>query len=125
MTRRCEHAFRRLALGIRSKSCCMALLNTAHIMVGRSFFYDALLRVFQARLSSPTLVEDDLKTIDRVLDPESQTGAVADSTLGDLLRRMAYAQLPSRFYSVLQICAPLAVEAWLRGWHRSAGALLF
>jgi len=42
-------------------------------------------------------------------------------TLGDLLRRVAFAQLPSRFYGLLQLCVPLAGQLWLAGWHRSAG----
>lgn len=42
-------------------------------------------------------------------------------TLGDLVRRLAFAQLPSRFYAVLQLCVPLAAQLWLAGWHRAAG----
>ena len=44
-----------------------------------------------------------------------------DATLDVLLRRFAFAQLPSRFYLVLQVSAPLAIQAWQFGWHRTAG----
>lgn len=47
-----------------------------------------------------------------------------DPTLGALLQKIAYAEVPSRFYTVLQACAPLAIQAWLLGWHRTAGWLL-
>jgi hypothetical protein len=49
------------------------------------------------------------------------TLAHRDATLDVLLRRFAFAQLPSRFYSLLQVSAPLAVQAWTFGWHRTAG----
>lgn len=47
-----------------------------------------------------------------------------DPTLGALLQKVAYAEVPSRFYAVLQACAPLTVQAWMLGWHRTAGWLL-
>ena len=47
-----------------------------------------------------------------------------DSTLGALLERIAYAEVPSRFHTVLQACAPLAVQAWMLGWYRTAGWLV-
>lgn len=46
------------------------------------------------------------------------------ATLGDLVRRTAFAQVPSRFYGVLQFCTPLAVQLWRAGWHRTAGCCL-
>lgn len=49
--------------------------------------------------------------------------APRDATLDVLLRRFAFAQLPSRFYSLLQVSAPLAIQAWTLGWHRTAGWL--
>jgi hypothetical protein len=49
--------------------------------------------------------------------------APRDATLDVLLRRFAFAQLPSRFYSLLQVSAPLAIQAWQLGWHRTAGWL--
>ena len=49
--------------------------------------------------------------------------ARTNDTLGDILRRAAYAQLPGRFYGVLQLCAPLSVQLWLTGSHRIAGWL--
>jgi hypothetical protein len=51
------------------------------------------------------------------------SGANGD-TLGDLSRRTAFAQLPSRFHLGLQLCAPLAIQLWHGGWHRTAGWLL-
>jgi len=42
-------------------------------------------------------------------------------TLGDLLRRVAYAQLPSRFYATLQIGLPLAYQFWQWDQPRLAG----
>jgi hypothetical protein len=53
----------------------------------------------------------------------SQAGEIAGDSLTDLLRRLAYAQLPSRFHSVAQLGFPLAYQLWSWGWHRSAGWL--
>lgn len=49
--------------------------------------------------------------------------ASRNETLGDILRRTSYVQLPSRFYGVLQLCAPLSIQLWLAGSHRAAGWL--
>jgi hypothetical protein len=48
---------------------------------------------------------------------------VRELTLPELLKRVAYAEVPSRFYAVLQVCAPFAVQFWAWGWHRTAGWL--
>lgn len=50
-------------------------------------------------------------------------GRSSEETLGTLARRAVAAQLPSRFYAVLQICFPFAIQAWSWGWHRTAGWL--
>ncbi len=55
---------------------------------------------------------------------ESSARSHDDSTLGALLEKIAYAEVPSRFYALLQACAPLAVQAWMIGWHRIAGWLV-
>jgi hypothetical protein len=47
--------------------------------------------------------------------------ATDQETLGAILRRFAYSQVPSRFYASLQLCAPMAIQAWVSGWHRTAG----
>ena len=60
-----------------------------------------------------------MKTIDGV----QQIVAPGESTLGELLRRTAYAQLPATFYWLLQLCVPLAFQLWVWGWHRAAGWL--
>jgi len=41
----------------------------------------------------------------------------------ELLKRIAYAEVPARFYAVLQVCVPFAVQFWTWGWHRTAGCL--
>jgi hypothetical protein len=52
----------------------------------------------------------------------SNTPIAADGeTLAAVLRKAAYAQLPGQFYGLLQVCAPLSVQLWHWGWHRSAG----
>ena len=61
-----------------------------------------------------------MKTIDEI----QGTGSISDPTLGAILQRAAYAQLPSRFYALLQACLPLAVQCWTCGWHRTAGWLV-
>lgn len=45
-------------------------------------------------------------------------------TLGDIFRRTAYAQLPSRFHQGVQLLVPLAVQLAMAGWYRTAGWLL-
>lgn len=46
-----------------------------------------------------------------------------EKTLAALLRRLAHTQVPARFAMALQLCAPLAVQCWSWGWHRTAGWL--
>ena len=53
----------------------------------------------------------------------SRTTGFAHASLSDLLRRFAYAQLPSRFHTLAQLGFPLAYQAWSWGWHRTAGWL--
>jgi len=56
--------------------------------------------------------------------PEAaRASGTAHSSLSDLLRRFAYAQLPSRFHTLAQLGFPLAYQAWSWGWHRTAGWL--
>lgn len=50
-------------------------------------------------------------------------GRIAADSLSDLLRRFAYAQLPSRFHTIAQLGFPLAYQLWSWGWHRTAGWL--
>ena len=45
----------------------------------------------------------------------------AQVSLGDLARRLAYEQLPSRFHTLAQLGFPLAYQLWGWGWHRTAG----
>jgi len=61
-----------------------------------------------------------MKTLEDVQQSESRSGA----TLDEILRRSVYAQLPSRFYGMLQLCLPLAAQCWSWGWHRTAGWLM-
>src|SRR5262245_9272738 len=56
-------------------------------------------------------------------DVVRQQTVVRQLTLPELLKRVAYAEVPSRFYAVLQVCAPFAVQFWAWGWHRTAGWL--
>lgn len=46
-----------------------------------------------------------------------------EKTLYALFRRLAHVELPSRFAALLQLCAPLAIQCWTAGWHRTAGWL--
>lgn len=48
----------------------------------------------------------------------------APDSLSDLFRRVAYAQLPSRFHALAQLGFPLAYQLWTWGWHRTAGWLV-
>jgi hypothetical protein len=57
------------------------------------------------------------------IEPVAEAKPASESTLGELLERTAYAQLPSRFYATLQLCLPLAYQCWTWGWHRTAGWL--
>lgn len=52
-----------------------------------------------------------------------RSSGIAHSSLSDLLRRFAYAQLPSRFHTLAQLGFPLAYQAWSWGWQRTAGWL--
>jgi hypothetical protein len=61
-----------------------------------------------------------MTTIDDVRVVDSTSAA----TLGDILRRAVYAQLPSRFYGALQLSVPLAAQFWTWGWRRTAGWLV-
>jgi hypothetical protein len=52
-------------------------------------------------------------------------GPVAEEpTLGALLRSVAYHQLPTQFYQLLQLAIPFAIQFWMWGWKRSAGWLV-
>lgn len=44
-----------------------------------------------------------------------------EPTLGSLLQRAAFAQLPARFYELLQLSLPFAFQFWTWGWYRTAG----
>lgn len=46
---------------------------------------------------------------------------IGHDSLSDLLRRVAYAQLPSRFHTAAQLGFPLAYQLWSWGWPRAAG----
>ncbi len=52
------------------------------------------------------------------------TDIEAEPTLGNALRAVADAQMPARFYQVLQVALPGAYQLWGLGWHRSAAACL-
>lgn len=56
-------------------------------------------------------------------DVVQQQTAASELTLPELLKRVAYAEVPARFYVVLQVCVPFAVQFWTWGWHRTAGWL--
>jgi hypothetical protein len=56
-------------------------------------------------------------------DVVRQSTAASELTLPELLKRVAYAEVPARFYAVLQVCVPFAVQFWAWGWHRTAGWL--
>jgi hypothetical protein len=56
---------------------------------------------------------------DAVREPQTP-----EPTLGALLRDVARAELPARFYQLLQLALPLAVQAWIAGWPRIAGWLV-
>src|SRR5262245_56933103 len=56
-------------------------------------------------------------------DVVQQPTAASELTLPELLKRVAYAEVPARFYIVLQVCVPFAVQFWAWGWHRTAGWL--
>ncbi len=43
--------------------------------------------------------------------------------MGSLARQLAFAQMPSTFYTALQVSAPRAIQAWSDGWFRVAGWL--
>ena len=58
----------------------------------------------------------------RTASHERLRDAPQDS-LGDLFRRVAYAQLPSRFHALAQLGFPLAYQCWTWGWPRTAGWL--
>ena len=60
----------------------------------------------------------------KTIDDDQWAESTSRATLGEILRRAAYAQLPSRFYGVLQLCVPLAVQFWTWGWRRTAGWLV-
>ena len=62
------------------------------------------------------------ETVTTVSDVSDRSGIAHDS-LSDLLRRLAYAQLPSRFHTLAQLGFPLAYQLWTWGWPRTAGWL--
>lgn len=57
------------------------------------------------------------------VEPAAEAKPTSQATLGELLEGTAYAQLPSRFYGMLQLCLPLAVQCWMWGLPRTAGWL--
>jgi len=56
-------------------------------------------------------------------DVVRQSTAAGELTLPELLKRVAYGEVPARFYAVLQLCAPFAVQFGVWGWYRTAGWL--
>ena len=52
------------------------------------------------------------------------TDVHAEPTLGNALRAVADAQMPARFYQILQVALPGAYQLWGLGWHRSAAMCL-
>ena len=62
-----------------------------------------------------------MSAIDKVREAPPPVSA---STLSELLQKTAHAKLPSQFYGLLQICLPLAYQAWTWGLHRTAGWLV-
>lgn len=73
-------------------------------------------RILSIHLHTPNDGEAGVNTIEGIHSPASSGNA----TLGDLLRRVAFAQLPRRFYRLLQLCMPAAVQLWRDGWRRTA-----
>jgi hypothetical protein len=53
----------------------------------------------------------------------SRPSDIAHDSLSDLFRRLAYAQLPGRFHTLVQFAFPLAYQVWTWGWRRTAGWL--
>lgn len=58
-----------------------------------------------------------------MIESAAPPASAPDVTLAHYLRRLAFAQMPTSFYSMLQLSAPLAVQAWMAGWHRMGGLL--
>ena len=44
-----------------------------------------------------------------------------EPTLEALLKSIAAAQMPSRFYQLLHIAIPWGIQLWAWGWYRAAG----
>ena len=44
-----------------------------------------------------------------------------EPTLDALLKAIAAAQMPSRFYQLLHFAIPWAIQLWAWGWYRAAG----
>jgi len=63
---------------------------------------------------------------DSLPDPQTSTAEELreEPTLWALLRSVANAHLPARFYQLLQFALPLAVQFWMWGWRRSAALML-
>ena len=59
----------------------------------------------------------------KMISEASRPSGIAEDSLSDLLRRFAYAQLPSRFHTLAQLGFPLAYQLWSWGWLRTAGWL--
>lgn len=55
-----------------------------------------------------------------MLDLESTEALQPEPTLANTLRAVADAEMPARFYQVLQLALPSAYQLWGFGWHRSA-----
>ena len=54
---------------------------------------------------------------------ESPTGVAQrpEPTLDTLLKSIAAAQMPSRFYHLLHFAIPWGLQLWAWGWYRAAG----
>ena len=50
----------------------------------------------------------------------SATAPKPEPTLDALLKSIAAAQMPSRFYHLLHFAFPWALQLWVWGWHRAA-----
>ena len=51
----------------------------------------------------------------------SAVAKAPEPTLDALLKTIAAAQMPSRFYQLLHFAIPWAIQLWAWGWYRAAG----
>src|SRR5438034_11158043 len=66
---------------------------------------------------------EDLRRVNS-LDQTRAAKQASEPTLGSFLQRAAFAQLPARFYGLLQVSLPFAFQFWTWGWRRTAGWLV-